>query len=196
MNKVTPKPSEFEAQSVDADALSPVLDAATQTKAADMPKQPPRANPAGPQKPGKPIAPKAEMATKQDMIELHNRIVRMFTTLNQGLSESAQVKAREDRAALGERLDHMQQAINDMEGMLRIEMAPQLRVIVKEELEDQWVSERSRSGGRFFKLLMLIGAVAVGTVFADQILIGAGYAADRFFELKDKIVPLWGHLVG
>lgn len=196
MNKVTPKPNEFESHSVEAAPMPPIFQTVNKPEIAGMSKQSPQPKQAGPQKPAKRPAVKGDVASKQDLVELHNRIVKMFTTLNQGLVEMSNTKAQQDREVLTAQLDKVEQSINDMEGMLRIEMAPKLRAIVQEELEDQWVMTRSRSGGRFFKFVLVALAIGAGAVFADQLTVGMEFASDQLFSLKDKLVPIWGHWFG
>lgn len=196
MNKVNPNASEFEVDSVEATELPPIFQTVNKPEIAGMSKQTSQPKQMGPQKPAKRPGQKVDVASKQDLIELHNRVVKMFTTLNQGLVEMASTKAQQDREALTTQLDKVEQSINDMEGMLRIEMAPKLRAIVQEELEDQWVMTRSKSGGRVFKIVLLISAIAAGAVFADQLTVGLEFASDQFFSLKDNLVPIWGHWFG
>ena len=133
-----------------------------------------------------------EPALKRDLVELHRRIVTMFTTLNKGLAEGSERKAAEDRAEITARLDRMEEAVNKMEGILRIEMAPQIRAIVQEELEDQRLTVPSVRMVWLGRMLMLGGALAFGVVFADQIQTGAA----SFFDLLGKLVPIWGHFSG
>ena len=196
MNKVTPKPNELEAHSVEAAQLHPVFQTVNKPEIAGMSDRTLQPDATRPQKPAKGIAPKVDVASKKDLIELHNRLVKMFTTLNQGLNETANAKAQQDREVLTVQLNKVEQSINDMEGMLRIEMAPKLRAIVQEELEDQWVMTRSRSGGRVSKLVVLSLAIGFGAFFSDQLAEGMELASAQLFLVQEKLVPIWGHWFG
>ncbi len=72
------------------------------------------------------------LAKRKDIGEMHKRIVAMFATLNQGLAESQDKKAADDRIAIERRLEAMERSIDTMEGALRIELPPMLQEMVIE----------------------------------------------------------------
>jgi paraquat-inducible protein B len=117
--------------------------------------------------------------TQRDLVEFHKRVVEMFATLNKGLSETALKKASEDREEICKRVDEIEQAINSMEGLLRIELAPHIRTVLHEEMEDQ--RQLSRSGFGTFVTWVAAGTALlfVGAFFESEIkefvTIAAGY---------------------
>ncbi|MGR3762480.1 hypothetical protein ACUXV3_20460 (plasmid) [Roseobacteraceae bacterium NS-SX3] len=99
----------------------------------------------------------APLAARGDLVELHNRIARMFTTLNEGLGEMQAQKAAADRQALAGRLDTLEAAVNRMEGALRIEFEPVLKAAVSEALARQ-----ARPPRRLRGLALLAAAALAG----------------------------------
>ena len=118
--------------------------------------------------------------TQRDLVEFHKRVVEMFATLNQGLSDTALKKAAEDREEICKRVDEIEQAINSMEGLLRIELAPHIRTVLHEEMEDQRQLSRSRFG-------TLVTWAAAGTAL---LFIGAFFES----EIKEFVTVAAGYL--
>lgn len=112
----------------------------------------------------------APVARRGDLVELNNRIVKLFTTLNTGLGEQHMAKASEDRAALVARLDEMETSVNRMEGALRIEFEPLMRKAM-EDVVSQHVSPPRRLGLMRGLLggLMLAAMLALGAYFSDEL---------------------------
>lgn len=96
------------------------------------------------------------LAERADLVELHKRILTMFTTLNEGLGETQDRKAAQDRAALGARIDDLEAAVNRMEGALRIEMEPVLR-----DSFARVIAETARPQRSWWDLLGRGGALAL-----------------------------------
>ena len=82
------------------------------------------------------------LASRGDLIELHNRIITMFTTLNEGLGEMQSSKAAADRTVLTARIDTLEEAVNRMEGALRIEFEPALKSALAEVMVAQAKPQR------------------------------------------------------
>lgn len=112
------------------------------------------------------------LAERADLVELHKRILTMFTTLNEGLGETQDRKAAQDRAALGARIDDLEAAVNRMEGALRIEMEPVLRDsfarVIAETARPQrsWWDRLGRAGA----LALLLGAgLTLGALYHGEL---------------------------
>lgn len=109
-------------------------------------------------------------ATRRDLVELHRRVVSMFTKLNEGLSETALRKASEDRALLGARIDEMERAVNRIEAMMRIELLPEMRAMLNEELRRHVRPRRKLVGPVLLSLVMTSAAMIGGAYFAPEIM--------------------------
>ena len=119
------------------------------------------------------------LAKRKDLTELHKRIVAMFTTLNQGLVDSQAAKALEDRTQLIERLDHVERAVNSMEGALRIELEPLVTNIV--------TSVVSKTGDKSHASRMPSSLIVLGICLA----IGFGAYFDRYISVfAPQIFPV------
>lgn len=112
----------------------------------------------------------APVARRGDLVELNNRIVKLFTTLNTGLGETHMAKANEDRAALVARLDEMETSVNRMEGALRIEFEPLMRKAI-EDVVSRHAKPTRRVGPirGFFQALILVAVLCLGAYFSDEI---------------------------
>lgn len=128
----------------------------------------------------------APVARRGDLVELNNRIVKLFTTLNTGLGEQQKAKAAEDRAALVARLDEMETSVNRMEGALRIEFEPLMRKAM-EDVVQQHVKTRKSSG-------VLRGLVWIFTL-ATALGLGA-YFGDELLRLGELITSSVGTVIG
>ncbi len=111
----------------------------------------------------------ADVATQSDLVELHKRIVALFSTLNKGLSETAMAKAAQDRAELSARIDSMEEAVNSMEGVLRIELAPHIRAVFHEEMEDQRRLAKPSFWTWVMRAGLAVGLVLGGAFFTEEI---------------------------
>ena len=100
------------------------------------------------------------IARRKDIGEFHKRIVSLFTTLNQGLGEQSAIKAAEDRAQIDARLNAMEQAVNKMEGALRIELAPLMKAVVQDAVQARPVARPSTVWVKV--IAALIAGVGVG----------------------------------
>lgn len=110
----------------------------------------------------------AAVARRSDLGELNTRIVRMFETLNKGVGEMYVNKAEADRIMLSERVDTLEDAVNRMEGALRIEFEPVLRQAVAQVMEEHNAA-RPRRGRFVWMALVLLAGLAVGAVFHEQL---------------------------
>jgi len=134
--------------------------------------------------PKKPTSPQPEPsatsairpASQQDLIELHKRFVAMFATLNEGLSDGATKRADKDRAEMDAKIEGLETSLNSLEGMLRIELVPQIRTLIGEE-----IGQKSPMKRRFLGRLFGIGAICAACVF-----IGAEYS-EQVGEMVSRI---------
>ncbi|MEL7301256.1 MAG: hypothetical protein AAFM92_12815 [Pseudomonadota bacterium] len=110
----------------------------------------------------------AALARRSDLGELNTRIVRMFETLKKGVGEMYVSKAEADRLMLSERIDTLEDAVNRMEGALRIELEPVLREAVAQVMAEQ-VASRPRRGRFLWTGLVLLAGLALGAFFQDQL---------------------------
>ncbi|KXF92661.1 hypothetical protein [Phaeobacter inhibens] len=116
------------------------------------------------------------LAGRGDLIELHKRITAMFATLNDGLGEIYTRKAEADRKALSARIDTLEEAVNRMEGALRIELEPVLRNSFARVLADSSAHRRSLrqrlarglGQGGYLALILAFG-LAAGTLYHSRI---------------------------
>ncbi|APG49388.1 MULTISPECIES: hypothetical protein [Phaeobacter] len=123
------------------------------------------------------------LAGRGDLIELHKRITAMFATLNDGLGEMYTQKAAADRKALNARIDTLEEAVNRMEGALRIELEPVLRksfakVIAEQSNTGRGLRQRlagAVSRGGFLALILALG-LAAGTLYHSRIASAASTA--------------------
>lgn len=127
--------------------------------------------------------PNSPPARQSDLVELHKRIVAMFTTLREGLGDQSEAKAARDRKEICERLDELEQSMNCMEGMLRIEMTPQIRSVLNEALEECNIGVQSRWRGGFFRAVLLTAGVVAGVVWSAEITQAATAATAFVMEL-------------
>lgn len=144
-------------------------DQANQPGQANQPSQPPRLSAAvlaqigGALRQGSPEEP--ALATQADLVALHKRIGDMFTTLNEGLGAQYTAKAAADRAGLSARIDQLEEAVNRMEGALRIEFEPVLKAAMAEALAQARPAPRRRWRGRLTVLTLTVAALAAGVIW-------------------------------
>ncbi|MEW2915375.1 hypothetical protein AB1A62_21850, partial [Leisingera sp. JC11] len=124
------------------------------------------------------------LAAQADLVELHKRIVEMFTTLNEGLGERQAQKAAADRAALTARIDQLETAVNRMEGALRIEFEPVLKAAVAEALAQALPRPRRRRRGLAAAALLLAAAGLAAGVYWHAPLQQAAEAAAAAVESR------------
>lgn len=109
------------------------------------------------------------LARRSDMGELYKRIVTLFETLNQGVGEMYVAKAEQDRSMLSTRIDGLEDAVNRMEGALRIEFEPVLRQTLSQVVAEQSNAKPARRGRVILTVGILLAGLALGTVFHTQI---------------------------
>ncbi|AXT37055.1 hypothetical protein D1820_18330 (plasmid) [Phaeobacter sp. LSS9] len=122
------------------------------------------------------------LGTRGDLIELHKRITGMFATLNDGLGEMYTQKAEADRRALSARMDTLEEAVNRMEGALRIELEPVLRDSFAKVLAKDTAARRRSLGQRLKRgitkggglALILALGLAAGTLYHSRIATASG----------------------
>ncbi|MBY6140999.1 hypothetical protein KUV26_16285 [Leisingera daeponensis] len=124
------------------------------------------------------------LAAQADLVELHKRIVEMFATLNEGLGERHAQKAAADRAALTARIDQLEEAVNRMEGALRIEFEPVLKAAVGEALAQALPRPRRRRPGPAAAALLLAAAGLAAGVYWHAPLQEAAQAAAAAVESR------------
>jgi hypothetical protein len=111
----------------------------------------------------------AALARRSDVIELHKRIIKLFETLNQGVGDMYVAKAEQDRSMLSTRIDGLEDAVNRMEGALRIEFEPVLRQTLSQVVAEQNGVQPARRGRGLWIMTVLIAGLALGSVFHAQI---------------------------
>ncbi|NSY39518.1 hypothetical protein [Leisingera sp. ANG59] len=117
------------------------------------------------------------LAAQADLVALHKRIAEMFTTLNEGLGARAEQKAAADRATLSARIDQLEEAVNRMEGALRIEFEPVLKAAVAEALTQSAPKPRRRWRGALAAALLAGAALAAGAWWHEPLQQAAETAA-------------------
>lgn len=138
------------------------------------------------------VSHKTPLARQADMIELHNRLVKMFATLNEGLTAAQVGKAAEDRKMLVGRLDELETAVNRMEGALRIEFEPVIRTALQDVVAAQMAPARQplRRAGRILAILAI--GLALGAVFEKPIRAGFDSAAPLQGKMMAILSPNGG----
>lgn len=110
------------------------------------------------------------LARREDLTELHKRIVKMFQRLAEGLGDSMAKKAAADRAGLTARIDAMEDSINRMEGALRIEFEPVLRNAMADVLAKQDRPKKRPLRTIFRTGAVLAGGLAFGVMYHSELL--------------------------
>lgn len=109
------------------------------------------------------------LAQRKDIVELHNRLATMLATLNKTLENGTTQKAQKDRAELVAKLDKVEDAVNKMEGTLRIELEPMLREMVEEAIS-QNPAPRTRPTIRALAIIVFfVSGLALGSAYSVQI---------------------------
>lgn len=134
---------------------------------------------------GGPDAP--PLAAQADLVALHKRIAEMFATLNDGLGARAEQKAAADRAALSARIDQLEEAVNRMEGALRIEFEPVLKAAVAEALAQAAPTPRRRWRGALAAALLSATALAAGAWWHTPLL----ETAQTLGQILDSWLGFW-----
>ncbi len=132
----------------------------------------------------------APLARRGDLVELHNRIVKLFETLNEGLGEAQARKAAADRAEITERLEAMEDSVNRMEGALRIEFEPVLRAALNDVVAEQARPKRRPIRATIHVAALLLAGVALGAVLHQPIRDGAQAAAAAAVPVQGKIMAI------
>lgn len=109
-------------------------------------------------------------ATRGDLVDLHKRMVEMFSTLQDGLGKMSDQKAAKDRLEICEQLNEMERSVNTMEGMLRIEMVPQFRAVLNDALEERRIGVQPRVRPIIVKGLFLLVGLGAGTFWSSEIM--------------------------
>lgn len=132
----------------------------------------------------------APLARRGDLVELHNRIVKLFETLNEGLGEAQARKAAADRAEITERLEAMEESVNRMEGALRIEFEPVLRAALNDVVAEQARPKRRPIRATIRVAALLLAGVALGAVLHQPIRDGAQAATAAAAPVQGKIMAI------
>ncbi|THH38492.1 hypothetical protein E4Z66_02675 [Aliishimia ponticola] len=197
MNQITGNPNlEDDTAVKDADdALSRATASASDDAAAEETDAAADAseNAAPPDKTGAGDRKRSPPATRQDLIELHSRMVTMFKTLNHGLGEMAMKTAERDRKELCDRIEIVEKSLDSVEAALRVELTPQIQSILRSEL----TASPAKKGGNIFRMVsgvvVAIALVVAGSVFSADIQPLTSSATGYLQPLVDQITPIWGH---
>lgn len=109
------------------------------------------------------------VTTQNDLVEMHKRFVKMFETLNQGVGQMYVDKADKDRQMLSARLDTMEDAVDRMEGALRIEFEPALRAAMADVIADTTKPTRRWVRGAVLASALILGGILAGAVFQEPV---------------------------
>lgn len=131
----------------------------------------------------------AALARRSDVGELYTRVVKLFETLNKGVGEMYVAKAETDRKALSERIDGLEDAVNRMEGALRIEFEPVLRQAMAQVIAEQ-APARPRGSRRGLWMALLLGAgLMLGAVFHAPLSTAATATVSIMETAVSKFIP-------
>lgn len=109
------------------------------------------------------------VTTQNDLVEMHKRFVKMFETLNQGIGQMYVDKADKDRQMLSARLDTMEDAVDRMEGALRIEFEPALRAAMADVIADTTKPQRRWVRGAIIASALILSGILAGAVFQEPV---------------------------
>lgn len=109
-------------------------------------------------------------ATRKDLVDLHNRLLKMVSTMDIGLRDSASQSATKDREAIVQRLEDMTEAVDSLEGVVRIEITPYFHKALNDVFEERNIGVQSRLGSRLFAVALIGIAFAAGVYFAEPAL--------------------------
>lgn len=113
------------------------------------------------------------LARREDLTELHKRIVQLLQALNKALNEglggAMGKKAAEDRAGLTARIDTLEESVNRMEGALRIEFEPVLRRAIGDVMAEQVKPKRRVGQLVFWTCLALAAGCVLGSAFHAEL---------------------------
>lgn len=101
------------------------------------------------------------IAKRDDLKELHGRVVKLFTTLNEGLSESQIAKTKEDRLYVAKRISGLEESVNKLEGAVRIEFQPIIENAIKDAITEKLTKSSSQRGigSTMFKFAVFLGLI-------------------------------------
>lgn len=132
--------------------------------------------------------PKAEPAVKGtpalrgDIANLDKRVQGMFAAFDKNLSERLSAQDAEAEAAsarLTSRIEALEHSVNGIEGLLRIELGPELQRTLDAQLNARRVSVGRPRNIVLLLCIALFGGIAAGAAFHAELSagIGAGIAA-------------------
>lgn len=108
-------------------------------------------------------------ATRKDLVEMNKHLVNMMGTVHRGLSDEAGRRAEEQRAAIDARLVEITRSVNTMEGLMRIELVPQFRMLLDDAVATLRPGHARRSRALMLNALCLAIGLVAGAVFSDRI---------------------------
>lgn len=109
-------------------------------------------------------------ATRKDLVDLHNRLLKMVTTMDIGLRDTASQSAAKDREEIVQRLEDMTESVDSLEGVVRIEITPYFHKALNDVFEERNIGVQSRLGSRLFGIALIGLAFAAGVYFAEPTL--------------------------
>ncbi|MFX0543664.1 hypothetical protein ACEWPM_018455 [Roseovarius sp. S4756] len=109
------------------------------------------------------------LARRGDLTELHKRIVQMLQTLSQAVGETITKKGADDRKELTARIDTLEDAVNRMEGALRIEFEPVLRKAMADVVAERAMPKRRLGRQMFWTGVILTAGLALGVAFHTEL---------------------------
>lgn len=116
-----------------------------------------------------------EVALRRDLAEVHKRTMAALKSLRE--TTAAEAGAR--HASNDKRLAEIDTSLNRIEGVLRIEVGPQLRDIVDDCLDRREPGRRRIFGSVMKTATLLAVGAALGTFYGDDLLAGAATLIDQ-----------------
>lgn len=126
------------------------------------------------------------LARRSDLVSMHARVVKLFETLNQGVGQMYVAKAEKDREGLSARIDGLEEAVNRMEGALRIELEPVLRAAMADVVAQQAPVKKGLARLLLTGLALAV-AVTAGAVFHAPLVEGVSNLEAQVSEIMAEI---------
>lgn len=111
-------------------------------------------------------------AQRGDIADLDKRLQRMFATLDKNVAERIEASTKANAAAqaqLSARVDALEHSVNSIEGLLRIELGPELQRTLDARLDARRVSVGRPRNAVLVALAALLGGLVAGVVFQAEV---------------------------
>lgn len=125
------------------------------------------------------------IARQSDLVSLHKSLVESLRILGAGLGDRTAKAAAEDREEISKRIEEMSKSVNEMEGMLRIELGPEMSRQIEAGLDRRAPVPAHRARVRPGWILMICVAFLAGVFLAPELRptmdLAISEIAERFF---------------